>query len=112
MTCRQDTSVLIFNLRLKTLEQMIRTTASDLLRLPQLFSRNAARILYSNQRLQRWCFDVELLYLAQKCGIPVSEVAVTWTEIPGERILTRAGATNCSLRYLSCVPDGDLSSSE
>ena len=51
--------------------------------LMQLFSRSAAQMLYGNQRLQRWCFDVELLYLAQKLSIPVSEVAVTWTEIPG-----------------------------
>ena len=42
-------------------------------------------MLYSNQRLQRWCFDVELLYLAQKAGIPVSEIAVTWAEIPGKQ---------------------------
>ena len=52
----------------------------------QLFSRKAAKLLYSNQKLQRWCFDVELLFLAQKCGVPVSEIAVTWTEIPGKNV--------------------------
>ena len=34
-------------------------------------------------RLQRWCFDVELIYLAQQLRIPVTEVSVNWTEIPG-----------------------------
>jgi len=29
-------------------------------------------------------FDVELLYIAQHFKIPVSEVAVRWTEIDGE----------------------------
>lgn len=29
-------------------------------------------------------FDVELLYIAQKLRIPVSEIAVNWTEIEGE----------------------------
>lgn len=35
----------------------------------QLFSRAAAQQLYSNQRLQRWCFDVELVYLAQQLKV-------------------------------------------
>lgn len=103
----------------------------------QLFSRRAAQQLYSNQRLQRWCFDVELVYLAQRlkvgvwgwwavlgpcrcflgqrrsavcpsvpacrarcarsyCAgpfllftslqVPMAEVQVTWTEIPGSKI--------------------------
>ena len=50
----------------------------------QLFTRKAAQLLYSNQRLQRWCFDVELLFLAQLLGIPIVETSVTWTEIPGQ----------------------------
>ena len=49
----------------------------------QLFTRAAARRLYPSQRLQRWCFDVELLLLAQTLGVPVVETSVTWTEIPG-----------------------------
>ena len=52
----------------------------------QLFTRQAVRTLYSNQRLQRWCFDVELLFLARRCGVPVGEVAVTWREIPGAHL--------------------------
>jgi hypothetical protein len=41
-------------------------------------------VLYVNQRLQRWCFDVELIYLAQRLRIPIVEAAVNWTEIAGE----------------------------
>ena len=91
----------------------------------QLFTRSAAQQLYSNQRLQRWCFDVELVYLAQQLKVagwmagwvagrgkrcrahasiadlhfhciaacppphlqvPMAEVQVTWTEIPGSKI--------------------------
>ncbi|KAL4450575.1 hypothetical protein ABPG77_000931 [Micractinium sp. CCAP 211/92] len=52
----------------------------------KLFSRAAAQQLYSNQRLQRWCFDVELVYLAQQLKIPMAEVQVNWTEIPGSKI--------------------------
>lgn len=39
--------------------------------------------MVSNQRLERWCFDVELIYLAQQLQIPVEEVQVHWTEVPG-----------------------------
>lgn len=35
----------------------------------QMFTRSAAQQLYSNQRLQRWCFDVELIYLAQQLKV-------------------------------------------
>ena len=49
----------------------------------QLFTRKAAQALFPNQRLQRWCFDVELLYLASRLRIPLAETAVTWVEIPG-----------------------------
>ncbi|KAK9813146.1 hypothetical protein WJX72_009856 [[Myrmecia] bisecta] len=52
----------------------------------KLFTRRAARTLFTNQRLQRWCFDVELIYLAKRLGIPIAETAVNWTEIPGSKI--------------------------
>jgi dolichyl-phosphate beta-glucosyltransferase len=36
--------------------------------------------------LCRWTFDVELLYLCKRLRIPVHEVAVTWSEIPGSKV--------------------------
>ncbi|WIA10119.1 hypothetical protein OEZ85_010326 [Tetradesmus obliquus] len=52
----------------------------------KMFTRRAAAVLYTNQRLQRWCFDVELLFLAQRLGVPVKEVQVQWVEMPGSKI--------------------------
>ncbi|KAJ9532547.1 hypothetical protein QJQ45_010622 [Haematococcus lacustris] len=52
----------------------------------KLFTRRAAALLYSNQRLQRWCFDVELIWLADNLGVPLTEVSVQWTEMPGSKI--------------------------
>lgn len=49
-------------------------------------TRGAARELFSNSRLQRWCFDVELIFLANQLKIPVVEVPVDWTEIPGAKV--------------------------
>lgn len=34
----------------------------------------------------RWCFDVELIRLAQLFKVPVAEVAVNWTEVDGSKL--------------------------
>ena len=52
----------------------------------KLFSRDVARLLFENCRLQRWAFDVELFILAKRLSIPVREVSVTWSEIPGSKV--------------------------
>lgn len=48
---------------------------------PQLFTRRAAAAVFSNQRLQRWCFDVELIYVAQALGVPISGAAGGWERV-------------------------------
>jgi dolichyl-phosphate beta-glucosyltransferase len=52
----------------------------------KLFSRPAARLLFPAQHLSTWMFDVELLLLARAHRIPVAEVPVAWTEIPGSKL--------------------------
>lgn len=52
----------------------------------KMFTRRAARQLFCNLRLKRWCFDVELVYLCKRLQIPVSEVSVNWAEIPGSKV--------------------------
>lgn len=47
----------------------------------KLFTRKTARSLFSSIHVERWAFDVELLYLAEKMKIPISEICVNWTEI-------------------------------
>jgi glycosyltransferase involved in cell wall biosynthesis len=42
------------------------------------FSRKAAQILFARQRIERWGFDPELLFLAEKFGLKVKEVPVEW----------------------------------
>jgi dolichyl-phosphate beta-glucosyltransferase len=34
----------------------------------------------------RWCFDVEIVYLCKRLRIPMAEVSVSWTEIPGSKV--------------------------
>jgi len=52
----------------------------------KLFTRRTAQILFFNQHVERWAFDVELLYLAQTLGFPMNEVEVNWTEVPGSKL--------------------------
>ena len=52
----------------------------------KLFSRYAAQKIFPSQHIERWAFDVELLYLANKQSIPIMEVAVNWQEIDGSKV--------------------------
>ncbi len=52
----------------------------------KLFTRRAAQLLAPNLHIERWAFDVELLFLAQQFGIPIAEVPVNWQEIAGSTL--------------------------
>uniref|UniRef100_A0A915EK26 Dolichyl-phosphate beta-glucosyltransferase n=1 Tax=Ditylenchus dipsaci TaxID=166011 RepID=A0A915EK26_9BILA len=52
----------------------------------KLFSRAAAAKLFPRIHIERWAFDVELLYLAEALKFSISEVSVRWTEIDGSKI--------------------------
>ncbi|CAL1572949.1 unnamed protein product [Knipowitschia caucasica] len=53
----------------------------------KLFTREAALKTFSCLHVERWAFDVELLYIAQVFQIPIAEVAVNWTEIEGSKLV-------------------------
>lgn len=40
----------------------------------KLFTREAARILFSENHMRGWSFDIELIYIAEVLGIPMKEV--------------------------------------
>jgi glycosyltransferase involved in cell wall biosynthesis len=42
------------------------------------FNRKAVETIFTRQHIERWGFDVELLFLAQKFGLKVVEVPVEW----------------------------------
>ncbi|OMO58985.1 Glycosyl transferase, family 2 [Corchorus capsularis] len=52
----------------------------------KMFTRSAARKLFTNIRLKRWCFDVEVVFLCKWFGIPMLEISVNWSEIPGSKV--------------------------
>ncbi|XP_048388364.1 dolichyl-phosphate beta-glucosyltransferase isoform X2 [Stegostoma tigrinum] len=53
----------------------------------KLLTREAAQRTFSTLHVDRWAFDVELLYIAQCLKIPIAEVAVQWTEIEGSKLI-------------------------
>lgn len=52
----------------------------------KLFSRDEALRLFEHLHIERWGFDVELLYRAQRMHIPVVEVPVRWEEVDGSKL--------------------------
>jgi glycosyltransferase involved in cell wall biosynthesis len=70
------------------------------------FSAHAARILFPRQKIERWGFDPELLFLARKFGLPVREVAVEWahdnrTKISYLKDGLRMGVETLRIRWYS-----------
>lgn len=52
----------------------------------KLFHREVARRLFSRTAETGWAFDVEVLYLAQRCGFAIREVAVNWQAVEGSKV--------------------------
>jgi hypothetical protein len=50
------------------------------------FTRRAAQTILPLQRIERWGFDPEILFLARKFGFRVQEVPVHWGHSGGTRI--------------------------
>ena len=73
----------------------------------KLFTRGAAISLFTNLHLRRWAFDTELVVIAEKLNICVSEVGVIWQEIDGSKLdggkLSLALVSLGMLRDMLCV---------
>lgn len=52
----------------------------------KLFRRDAARALFSEARIDRFAWDVEILYLARRRGFAVAEVPVLWFNSPESKV--------------------------
>jgi dolichyl-phosphate beta-glucosyltransferase len=52
----------------------------------KVFTRRAALAIFPQQKIERWGFDPELLYLAKKYEFKVVEVPVAWAHSTGTRI--------------------------
>jgi dolichyl-phosphate beta-glucosyltransferase len=64
------------------------------------FRRNAAKTLFSLQRIEGWAFDPEILFLAGRLGYRVAEVPVVWAHDEGTRIHPVADGSKMALEVL------------
>lgn len=52
----------------------------------KLLTRSSARRIFELMHVERWAFDVELLFIAESFKMPIEEIAVNWTEIEGSKL--------------------------
>lgn len=52
----------------------------------KLFTRRAARELFSRQTVDGWAFDVEILYIARRLRMGFAEIPVNWRSIAGSKV--------------------------
>src|SRR5579864_5518703 len=50
------------------------------------FRREKSRIIFQQQRIERFGFDPELLFLAKRNGLTIAEVPVRWANAPGTTV--------------------------
>ena len=50
------------------------------------FKRETALKIFSLQRLNSFCFDVEILYIAKKLGVKIKEIPVSWSNRRNSRV--------------------------
>jgi dolichyl-phosphate beta-glucosyltransferase len=73
----------IFNLALRTILGLnFKDTQCGF----KAFTRQAAQAIFPLQKIERWGFDPEVLYLARKLGLSIQEVPVLWSHREGTRI--------------------------
>lgn len=52
----------------------------------QITHQSGALTAFSNLHVQRWAFDVDLLYIAEYLKMKIYEVDVNWKECDGSKI--------------------------
>jgi dolichyl-phosphate beta-glucosyltransferase len=57
----------------------------------KLVNREAAKDIFSRQRIEGFGFDVEVLYLARKLGFRAAELAVRWNNAEGTKVSMFSG---------------------
>ena len=58
----------------------------------KLFETSAAREIFRRQQLERFGFDVEVLFIARKLGYSSIEVPVRWNDVAGTKVGARERA--------------------
>lgn len=52
----------------------------------KIFTKSAALNIFNRSRINRWAFDIEVLYLASLLNYRVLEMPVSWREVAGSKV--------------------------
>lgn len=52
----------------------------------KLFRKDVVNSIFSKQVIDRWAFDVEIIYIAKKLGLRIKEVPVIWVNDPNSKV--------------------------
>jgi dolichyl-phosphate beta-glucosyltransferase len=52
----------------------------------KMFRREAASAIFSRQRISGFAFDVEILFIAHRLSLSISEIPVNWVAQPGSKV--------------------------
>jgi dolichyl-phosphate beta-glucosyltransferase len=66
----------------------------------KLFEHGAAREVFRRQRIERWGFDAEVLFIARKLGYKSIEVPVRWNHSEGTKVSMFSDSVNMFLDLL------------
>lgn len=85
-------------------QKMLRLDLSDFTCGFKCFSRSAAIKIFSQQKIKRWGFDPEILFLAKKFGYSIVEIPVKWSNDPKTRVrfpqdVIRSLLDLCRIKY-------------
>jgi dolichyl-phosphate beta-glucosyltransferase len=50
------------------------------------FKNKVAKDIFIRQRLERFCFDVEILFIAKQLGYHIKEMPITWRNHPESKV--------------------------
>jgi dolichyl-phosphate beta-glucosyltransferase len=64
------------------------------------FRRERARIIFEQQRIERFGFDPEILFLAKRNGLRVAEVPVRWSHDPATKVRVAADGLRMFLELI------------
>lgn len=52
----------------------------------KLFTKKCAKFIFSHQKANGFSFDIEVLTIARRAGIKITEVPVNWVNVPGSKV--------------------------
>ncbi len=67
------------------------------------FTAQAAQQIFPLQQINRWAFDIEILYLAKKLGLKIVEVPVDWSARDNSKLQPSVSLAISTIRELATI---------